>query len=313
MQVGHPGQVTMVATVLAPQERPRLDAAAGGRFTTIHTDTIPEAIRAVRERPVAAVLLSAGYLPPEEVPTVATLVRTFPTVQTVAVVSRHDARASERLLELGASGVRTMVDLSQRDGWVHLRDQLTHPTSPTAARILGGVLPELADTPGDCRLWFESMIRMAPTTATVRGLCRHFRVPSSTLVSRFFRARLPSPKRYLARVRLLYVAGLLETRGLSIADVVYRMEYSSPQSFGRHLRALTGCTASEYRRRVPLDRALILFREDLIDPFRAVLRAFHPLETQGQTVTGRGAWDRTGGAPVGHPVSSARRTSTAME
>jgi AraC-like DNA-binding protein len=301
----------MVATVLHPEERPRLDAAAGGRFMTIHTDTIPEAIRAVRERPVAAVLLSAGYLPREEVPTVARLVKAFPTVQTVAVVSRHDARASERLLELGASGVRTMVDLSQRDGWVHLRDQLTHPTSPATARILGRVMPELLETPEDCRLCFESMIRLAPSVSTVRGLCRQFLVPPSTLVSRFFRARLPSPKRYLARVRLLFVAGLLETRGLSIADVVYRMEYSSPQSFGRHLRALTGLTASEYRRRVPLDRALELFREDLIDPFRAVLRAFHPLETQGQTATGHGAWDRAGGTPADQAVSSARRTRTA--
>lgn len=289
MLAGPARQVAVVATVLDPQERPRLDAAAGGRFTTIHAETIPEAIRAVRERPVAAVLLSAGYVPREEVPTVARLIRTFPTVQTVAVVSRHDARASERLLEFGASGVRTMVDLSRRDGWVHLRDQLTHPTSPSAARILGRLMPELADTPEDCRVCFEGMIRLAPSVATVRGLCRHYRIPPSTFVSRFFRARLPSPKRYLARVRLLYVAGLLETRGLSIADVVYRMEYSSPQSFGRHLRALTGLTASEYRRRVPLDRALERFRDQLIDPFRAVLRAFHPLETQGQTATGHGA------------------------
>jgi AraC-like DNA-binding protein len=303
----------MVATVLDPRERPRLDAAAGGRFTTIHADTIPDAIRAVRERPVAAVLLSAGYLSREQVPTVARLVKAFPAVHTVAVVSRHEARASERLLELGASGVRTMVDLSQRDGWVRLRDQLTHPTSPASARILGRIVPELAETPEDCRLCFEVMIRLAPSIATVRGLCRRFRRPPSTVVSRFFRAGLPSPKRYLARVRLLYVAGLLETRGLSIADVVYRMEYSSPQSFGRHLRALAGLTASEFRRRMTLDRALEAFREELIDPFRAVLRAFHPLETQGHTVTGHSAWDRAGGAPADHPVSSASRTSAVTE
>lgn len=311
MLAGHTGQVTMVATVLDPQERPRLDAAAGGRFTTIHADTIPEAIRVVRERPVAAVLLSPGYVPRDQVPTVARLVRSFPTVHTVAVVSRHDARASERLLELGASGVRTMVDISQREGWVHLRDQLAHPTSPSSARILGRLMPELAETPEDCRLCFESMIRLAPSVPTVRGLCRHYGLASSTFVSRFFRARLPSPKRYLARVRLLYVAGLLEIRGLSIADVVYRMEYSSPQSFGRHLRGLTGLTASEYRRRVPLDRALEVFRDDMIDPFRAVLRVFHPLETQGQTVTGRDAWGHAGGVPAGQAVSSASRTRAA--
>jgi hypothetical protein len=114
-------------------------------------------------------------------------------------------------------------------------------------------------------------------------------------------------------VRLLYVAGLLETRGLSIADVVYRMEYSSPQSFGRHLRALAGLTASEFRRRMTLDRALEMFLEELMNPFRAVLRAFHPLETQGHTVPGHGAWDRAGGAPADHPVSSASRTSAVTE
>lgn len=299
----------MVATVLDPHERPRLDAAAGGRFTTIHADTIPEAIRVVRERPVAAVLVSAGYVPREQVPTVATLVRAFPTVRTVAVVSRHDTQAAERLLEFGASGVRTVVDLSQRDGWVHLRDQLTHPTSPASARILGRIMPELSETPEDCRRCFEALIRLAPSVATVRRFCRHHHIPPSTFVSRFFRTGLPSPKQYLARVRLVYVVALFETRGLSIADVVYRLDYSSPQSFGRHLRTLTGLTASELRRQVSFDQALEQLYRDLIDPFRAVLRVFHPLETQGQTASGHGMWDRTGGAPAGQQVTSAIRTS----
>lgn len=270
-----------VATVLDPEERPRLDAAAGGQFTTIHVDTIPDAIRAVRERPVDAVLLSAGYVRREHVSTVAALIRAFPTVRTLAVVSRHDARASERLLELGASGVRTVVDLSQREGWVHLREQLTHPASPASARILGTIMPDLRETPADCRLCFETLVRLAPSVATVRALCRHYRLPPSTFVSRFFRAGLPSPKRYLARMRLLYVAAMLETRGLSIADVVYRLEYSSPQSFGRHLRTLTGFSASQFRRRITFEQALAQFHGELIAPFRAVLRAFHPLETQG--------------------------------
>ena len=32
-----------------------------------------------------------------------------------------------------------------------------------------------------------------------------------------------------------------------MADVAYRLEYSSPQSFGRHLRAMLGVTALEFR------------------------------------------------------------------
>ena len=59
-------------------------------------------------------------------------------------------------------------------------------------------------------------------------------------MSRFARAGLPSPKNYLAAIRLLHAAFLFETAGLSVADVAYRLEYSSPQSFGRHLRAMLG-------------------------------------------------------------------------
>lgn len=281
-----------VATVLHPHERPRLDAAAGRYVTMIHTETVPDAVRAVRERSVDAVLVSAGYVARRDVPTVAALVRAFPGVQTLAVVSRLDQESSERLLELGASGVRAVVDLRERSGWQHLRDLLTHPTSATTAAILAGVMPHLADAPEDCRLCFEGLIRLAPGTPTVRGLCRHYGLRPSTFVSRFFRSGLPSPKRYLALVRLVYVASLLESRGLSIADVAYRMEYSSPQSFGRHLRNLRGCTASEFRRSVGRDRAIAEFRDELIVPYRAVLRAFHPLATTGAPASGHGPWNR---------------------
>jgi AraC-like DNA-binding protein len=97
-------------------------------------------------------------------------------------------------------------------------------------------------------------------------------------MSRFFRAQLPSPKRYLAAIRLVYAAGLLESPGLSISDVAYQLEYSSPQSFGRHLRAVLGLTAGEFRRRYPFPTALRDFVERMILPFRRALRTFHPLD-----------------------------------
>ena len=78
-------------------------------------------------------------------------------------------------------------------------------------------------------------------------------------MSRFARAGLPSPKNYLAAIRLLHAAFLFETAGLSVADVAYRLEYSSPQSFGRHLRAMLGLTALEFRRRFPFPLALERF------------------------------------------------------
>lgn len=276
-----------VATVLEPTERPRLDAAAQGCFAALHTDSVPEAIRAVRERPVDAVLISPRCVPTRDLPRLASLVRGFPGMPTVAVLSRHDASSSARLLDLGATGVRRIVDLSERTGWQRLRDFVAHPASPAGARILARVIPALGEPSDDARAFFQALVRLAPGVTTVRTLAAHFGLPPSTFMSRFFRAGLPSPKRYLAATRVLFAAALFEVRGLSIADVAYRLEYSSPQSFGRHLRATIGVTAGAFRRHHTFAQTAEGYCASLIVPFRAVYRTFHPLDHTGVAILGR--------------------------
>lgn len=268
----------MVATVVEPPVRSRLDAGAGGRFAVVHSETLREALRTVRERSVNAVLVSPRWVSHDQLPSLTTLVRGFPGVPTVAVLSQHDALASERLLHLGACGVQRVVDLSGRDGWQRLRELVARPTGPTASLMLARIIPALGGgaSPG-CKRYFDVMVRRAPGVTTVRALARGLGVGASTFMSRFFRAGLPSPKRYLAAVRLVYAAGLLESPGLSIADVAYRLEYSSPQSFSRHLRTALGMSAGEFRKRYALDAALQDFVSRLIVPYRQRFRTFHPL------------------------------------
>ncbi len=278
---------TLVATVLHPLERSRFDAAAAGRFWPLHAETVSDAIQVVRERPVGAVLLSPRRVTVKEMGGVASLIRGFPGVPAVAVVSRHDGTVSERLLELGACGVRRMVDLSGHEGWHELRAVVADPASPLGASILSHTMSALAGVTVDSRRFFEVLIRVAPGVPTVRELAQRLGVQPSTFMSRFFRARLPSPKRYLAAVRLVYAAGLLESAGLSLADVAYRLEYSSPQSFGRHVRSALGVTAAEYRRRYPFSVALEDFVARLVAPYCSSFRRFCPLE-RGATDLGRG-------------------------
>ncbi|HEX6104132.1 MAG TPA: helix-turn-helix transcriptional regulator, partial [Gemmatimonadales bacterium] len=147
----------------------------------------------------------------------------------------------------------------------------------SAARIQGPILDALAGAPPDTRLFVEAMIRLAPDTPTVAVLAERLYVRPSTLMSRFARAGLPSPKNYLAAVRLLHAAHLFESAGLSVADVAYRLEYSSPQSFGRHLRAMLGVTALEFRRRFPFPVALERFVRLMIEPYVEVWESFHPM------------------------------------
>jgi AraC-like DNA-binding protein len=273
-----------VCTVLPPPERPRVDAAGDGCFATYHVDSLRDVLHAARRRRVDALVISVHRCQTETLPVVARFVQEFPSIPAVALVSHHDRESTETLLRLGASGIHAAVDCTEPGGWRKLRELVGHPASPVAARILERLIPALGGAPPGARIFFDAMARLAPVIVTVRGLARHLRQRPSSLMSRFYRAGLPSPKNYLASMRLLHAAYLFDNPGLSVADVAYRLDYSSPQSFGRHLRAVLGVTAGEFRHRFPFDVSLQRYVDLLITPYREALRAFHPLNA--------GMWDQ---------------------
>ncbi len=270
-----------VAAVLHPTERAAVEAAGHGHFEIVHRDSIPAALRVVRERPVDAVLLSVHRVATEQVGQLHHLVRGFPGLSTVALLSRTDPVSPKTLLRLGATGVREVVDVSTPSGWNRLRTAVTPPTGRAAARILAGIFRTLPSVPEDARYFLDVLVRRSPSVPAVRQFARELGVRPSTLMSRFSRADLPSPKAYLASVRLLHAAHHFENDGLAISDVAYRLEYSSPQSFGRHLRTMLGITCSEFRRRFPFPTALDRFLRLMVAPHREIWSRFHPLSAAG--------------------------------
>lgn len=267
-----------VAAVVSALERPSLDAASIGCFSVLHRSSVPEVVRAVRERAVDAVLLSVHQCAEERPDQVDELVRNFPGIPTVALITRYDARSSETLLRLGATGVRQVVDVTVPAGWKRLRQLVAEPTTRGAARILAPVLEALPSLPPDARIFLEVLIRVAPEVPSARTIAARLHLKPSTLISRFVRAGLPSPKTYLAAVRLLYAAQYFEGGGRSVSDVAYRLDCSSPQSFGRTLRAMLGITPGEFRRRYPFPVALSRFLAQLIAPYRGIWATFRPLK-----------------------------------
>lgn len=267
-----------IAAVVALNERPQLDAAAAGSFAVVHRPSLPDAAKAVRENPVDAIVFSVEQCRGPDAAHLDELIRRFPDIPTFALVTRTDPDNSEALLRLGASGVRHVVDVTGPRGWHRLRYLLAEPASKPAARILARFLEALPDLPTTTRMFIELMVRMAPSVPVARSLARHARLRPSTLMSRFSRAGLPSPKTYVAAIRLLYAAEYFENEGLTVTDVAYRLECSSPQSFGRHLRAMLGITPGEFRRRFSFDTAVDRFVALLIEPYQANWRNFKPLE-----------------------------------
>ncbi|MEP6550076.1 MAG: helix-turn-helix domain-containing protein, partial [Gemmatimonadales bacterium] len=105
---------------------------------------------------------------------------------------------------------------------------------------------------------------------------RHLNILPSTLMSRFFRARLPAPKRYLSLARLIRAARLFENPGLSVARVANHLDYSSPQSFGRHVRTMMKMSPVKFRSTYDGQGMLQYFRRELVLPYTEVLCTFRP-------------------------------------
>ncbi len=271
-------RIAPVSTMIEPVERQRVDAAGLGLYRTIHRDSIGEVLRDLKERRISAVIVSVGRCVREEPAQMAAVVRAFPRIPTLALLSSAGDTNAEAVLALGNCGIRTLIDVREPEGWGRLRALLGREATKDVDRIVRAALREdLRAVPEDCWRFFEALFSPEFRVSTVRELAHRLNVLPSTLMSRFFRARLPAPKKYLAFARLIRAARLFENPGLSISDVANHLNYSSPQSFGRHVRTLLHITAGEFRCTYDGERMLERFRRELILPNIAYLDELHPL------------------------------------
>jgi AraC-like DNA-binding protein len=271
-----------VTTLLHPIERTRVDAVGAGFYRALHRERLDDAVRDLREQRAGALVLSVARCGANETTRLAAVVREFPQATAVALLSSGETAAAQTVLALGRSGVRTLIDVRTAYGWTELREVLRSEAMGDLERLaLARLAVDLAGVADDCWLFFETILREAKTVATVRTLCTRLAVQPTTLMSRFVRLGLPTPKRYLAYVRLMRAARLFENPGVSIAVVANHLDYSSPQSFGRHVRLLLDMSASEFRRRYDGEGMLERFRSELIAPHRAQLAQLRPLAPGG--------------------------------
>jgi AraC-like DNA-binding protein len=271
-------RIAPVSTMIEPVERQRVDAAGAGLYRTIHRDSIGEVLRDLKERRISAVIVSVGRCVREEPAQMAAVVRAFPGVPTLALLSSAGDTNAAAVLAVGNCGIRTLIDVREPEGWVRLRALLGREATKDVDRVvLAALRDDLRGVPDDCWRFFEALFSPEYRVSTVRQLARRLNVLPSTLMSRFFRARVPAPKRYLAFARLIRAARLFENPGLSISDVANHLDYSSPQSFGRHVRTLLRITAGEFRCTHDGARMLGRFRRELILPNTERLESLRPL------------------------------------
>lgn len=275
-----------MSTILTPGERIRVDAAGEGLYSTLHRESLDEVLADLRERKSGAVLISIARYGIQSSARMAAMVREFPQVPAMALLTETQQSTPQNLLSLGQLGVRILIDARQPSGWQALREILAAEKSSDLQRIaLGQLSSDLVGAPSDCWRFFELLFNHSPQIHTIRQLSKHLNILPSTLMSRFFRAKLPPPKRYLSLARLIRAAKLFENPGLSVASVANYLDYSSPQSFGRHVRTIMGVSPVVFRQCYDGAGMLQHFRRELVTPYSATLRDFHPSATAPGWIT----------------------------
>ena len=271
-----------VATWLTPRERIQVDAAKPDAVRTRHRSDIRGVREDIETGEAAAAVVSTALVHPTEARELRALVRACPESPIVALVSDADEeQALMAALLLGRAGVEVLIDCRRPDGWRLLRDTMSADRIRDAFmhEAVRTILSDLGADRGECS---EGCVRFfltifEPRDASAKGIAARLGVVPSTLMSRFFRAALPSPKRYATFARLVWAAHFADSTDASFRAIAYRVGASSSQSFGRTLRTFTGMTATEFRgtftARVMLDH----FRGRLVLPYLDTLKRFDPL------------------------------------
>lgn len=268
-----------VTTILTPAERSAVDAAGEGLYRTLHRSSLDEVRRDLRDQSATAVLVSLACCTPRDAIRMAAILREHPRVPMMGLVTSAERVHPQSLLSLGRSGMRIVIDARESTGWHLLRETVATADrgSFTIDSAIADLRVKLLAAGEDCLELLELFFTATPAVHSVRKVAEQVSVHPGTLMSRFQRAGLPPMKRYLDLANLVRAAHRLEDPRRSIADVAISLEYSSPQSFGRHVNLVLRMTASAFRTAYDCEGMYRRFCDDVIIPFKSPLIAFRPL------------------------------------
>jgi AraC-like DNA-binding protein len=147
----------------------------------------------------------------------------------------------------------------------------------TGKRALLALAGDLEGCPAGMWRFFEVVFDDRQRACRSYQVATALGVAPSTLLSLFWRARLPAPKQYLLWASFLRAAARYEQPDTDTLDGVVAAGYSSPQAFGRSARVFLGITLGEFRREWPSERSFDRFRAELVLPHVHTLRVVDPL------------------------------------
>lgn len=211
---------------------------------------------AVRRRPADVAVLDPGADGTVRTQDIVSLVRSYPSLPVLiyTVLSPQTMRA---VVELSGHGVHQVVlhrfDDEPRRFLQTLEQQ---PGVTLSDALLDRLAERLAVLPPPLVRAVEQLFRRPLGFAGADDLARAAAMPLRTLYRVLEAARLASPKTMVRAARLLRAYAYLRDSGHSVEDVAVKLDYSSRQLFGRHVREAFGVAPIDLRRRVAPDECV---------------------------------------------------------
>jgi hypothetical protein len=129
-----------VVTLLEPSVKDILECAADEDFSRVHVASVAEASKAIYDHAATALLVSVEAVKGRALSDLAQANRRHPAVTPIVVLGENWASVHDELLELGAHGVKAVVNLAEREGWQRLRMLIKNSGGECASLLSTSIL-----------------------------------------------------------------------------------------------------------------------------------------------------------------------------
>jgi AraC-like DNA-binding protein len=277
--------------LVVPADRPTLAAWVTPREHSVLVARVADRVTLVPSRDVAAIreafatgrahgaIVSAALLDPAYTIQLAQLHRAFPHLPLVGLVTQDaEEPVVSRAGALGRLGAESVADLRMgQGGWAPFNKALDRMPTPVVLRATALVQEALGTDVTEGWLRFIAAAFLGDAVM-VRDIALQGGAHPSAFTGRFYRAKLPSPRRYIEMGFIARFAYLAETTSWSVHAIARSIEASSPQSLGRMIKRLTGLSPVQWRLENGLASVLADFSTRLIKAHLRALRHFDPFQ-----------------------------------
>ncbi len=250
-----------VLAAVHPELAGRLQKSASHRFAVVPAETWSSAVAIIRRQPIEIAVVDPALEGAPRAQEIERLHVLFPSLPLV-LYARLTPDLPAVLLQLGRSGVRTVVLAGHDDHPTQIRDVLTEEGARSLSRRLLDEVSDLLDgLPAELRWAIETIVRAPAQFHTVQELADRARMDRRTCARWFARVALPPPSVMLTLLRVVYAHRLLQDPGYTVEDVAARLGYARARSFTQNVKEVFGMTPAELRMSLASEEALALVRE----------------------------------------------------